>query len=63
MIVGIFPLWNGRFWGGAEVTRFVIDIVNYEKARLRNRAVRSAMRPEHFDAARAFLTRTGEDDG
>ena len=26
-------------------------------------AVRSAMRPEHFDAARAFLTRTGEDDG
>ncbi len=26
-------------------------------------AVRSAMRPEHFDAARAFLTRTDEDDG
>jgi len=25
-------------------------------------AVRSAMRPEHFDAARAFLTRAGEDD-
>ncbi len=34
-IIGIFPLWIGRFWGGAEVTRFVIDIVNYEKARLR----------------------------
>ncbi len=26
-------------------------------------AVRSAMRPEHFDAARAFLTRTDEDGG
>ena len=26
-------------------------------------AVRSALRPEHFDAARAFLTRTDEDDG
>ncbi len=26
-------------------------------------AVRSALRPEHFDAARAFLTRAGQDDG
>ncbi len=26
-------------------------------------AVRSALRPEHFDAARAFLTKTDEDDG
>jgi hypothetical protein len=34
-IIGIFPLWIGRFWGGRQVTRFLIDILDYEKTRLR----------------------------
>jgi len=34
-IIGIFPRWDGTFWGLPEVTRKLMEVLNYEKSRLR----------------------------
>jgi len=32
--VGLFPQWDGRGWGGADVSRLLIEILAYEQTQL-----------------------------